>query len=127
VPVGWPVYRVRAALWELRSDGPSGSAPQATIVSRSVTEAQYPHARVAAVVISSPDLCVFAVAAAGVLCAFACVVDALPEQCLRRRAGTNPLDMSLRFLKLIDCCMNVVRLHVNAADVLVRCSVDGFR
>ena len=26
VPVGGPVYRVWAALWELRSDGPSGSA-----------------------------------------------------------------------------------------------------
>jgi hypothetical protein len=45
-------------------------------------------ARVA--VISSPDLGVFAVAAAGVLWAF-CLVDTLPEQCLRRRPDANPL------------------------------------
>src|SRR5215510_3851087 len=42
-------------------------------------------------VISSPDLGVLAVAAAGVLCAFPCVVDALPAQCLRRRARTSSL------------------------------------
>jgi hypothetical protein len=47
-------------------------------------------ARVTAV-ISSPDLGVFAVAAAGVLCAFWCLVDALPEQCLRRRSDADPL------------------------------------
>ena len=41
-------------------------------------------ARVAAV-ISSPDFVVFAVAAAGVFVRISCVVDALPEQCLRRR------------------------------------------
>ena len=46
-------------------------------------------ARVAAV-ISSPDLGVFAVTAARALCAFPYVVDALPEQCLRRRPGTFP-------------------------------------
>src|SRR5262249_15428591 len=34
-------------------------------------------------VISSPDLGVFAVTAAGVLCAFCCVLDALSEHCLR--------------------------------------------
>ena len=45
----------------------------------------------AAVVISSPDLSVFAVAAAGVLCAFPYVVDALPEQCLRRTPGAGLL------------------------------------
>ena len=39
---------VWAAPWELRSDGPSGVRPEATILSRSVAEAQYPHARVAA-------------------------------------------------------------------------------
>src|SRR6266581_6323767 len=39
----------------------------------------------------SPNLGVFAVSAAGVLCAFSCVVDALPGQCLRRRPGTHPL------------------------------------
>ena len=42
-------------------------------------------------VIWSPNLGVLAVAAAGVLCAFSCVVDALPGQCLRRRSGANPL------------------------------------
>jgi hypothetical protein len=42
-------------------------------------------------VFSSPNLGVFAVAAAGVLCAFRCVVDALPEQCLRRRSGADIL------------------------------------
>jgi hypothetical protein len=41
--------------------------------------------------ISSPDLGVFAVAAAGVLCAFYCVVDALSEQCLRRRRSASAL------------------------------------
>ena len=34
---------------------------------------------------------VFAVAAAGVLYAFSCVVDALPAQCLRRRPCASPL------------------------------------
>ena len=75
-----------------------------------------------AAVISSPDLGVIAVAAAGVLWAFSCVVDALPEQCLRRRPGTDPL--SLLFLELNGYCVNAVRLHVYAADVLVRLGVD---
>jgi hypothetical protein len=44
-----------------------------------------------AAVISSPDLGVFAVAAAGVLCAFCCLADALPEHCLRRRPRANLL------------------------------------
>ena len=39
----------------------------------------------------SPNLGVFAVSAAGVLCAFCCVVDALPGECLRRTPGTSPL------------------------------------
>ncbi len=43
------------------------------------------------VVISSPDPGVIAVAAAGVLCAFPCVVDALPAHCLRRRSGSDLL------------------------------------
>jgi len=50
----------------------------------SVTESLEKNARRAAV-ISSPDLGVFAVAAEGVLCAFCCVLDPLPEHCLRRR------------------------------------------
>jgi hypothetical protein len=39
----------------------------------------------------SPDLGVLAVRAAGVLCAFCRVADALPGQCLRRRRRANPL------------------------------------
>ncbi len=50
-----------------------------------------PTAQVSAVVISSPDLGVFAVAAAGILCAFSCGLDALPEWCLRRKPSTDLL------------------------------------
>ena len=37
--------------------------------------------------------------------------------------------LSLLFLELSGYCVNAVRLHVYAADVLVRCGVDrgGFR
>jgi hypothetical protein len=63
---------------------------------RSVTDTVSSSAQVAAV-ISSLDLGVFAVAAAGVLCAFSCVVDALPEQCLRRRLAQ--ILLSLLFLE----------------------------
>jgi hypothetical protein len=79
-------------------------------------------ARVAAVVISSPHLGVFAVTAARALCAFPYVLDALPEQCLRHRPGTFPL--SLLFLELSGYWLNVVQRHVYAADVLVICGVD---
>ena len=75
-----------------------------------------------AAVISSPDLGVLAVAAAGVLCAFPCVVDAVPEQCLRRRPVRTSL--SLLFLELSGYGVSAVRLHVYAADVLVRLGVD---
>jgi hypothetical protein len=80
-----------------------------------------------AAVISSPDLCVFAVAAVGVLCAFGCLVDALPEHCLRRRSGANPLVVA--FFEFSSYYVSAVRLHVYAADVLVRHGVDreGFR
>ena len=71
--------------WRLR---PALAALQ--VASQTVAAEPASHAQVAAV-ISSPDLGVSAVAAAGVLCAFPCVVDALPEQCLRRRPSTNPL------------------------------------
>ena len=57
----------------------------------SVKRSSAGQARYPPLVISSPHLGVFAVAAAGVLCAFPCVVDALPGHCLRRRSGTNPL------------------------------------
>jgi hypothetical protein len=75
----------------------------------------------------SPNLGVLAVAAAGVLCVFCCLVDALPGQCLRRRPVHTPF--SLLFLELNGCCLNAVRLHVYAADVLVTLGVDrdGFR
>ena len=80
-----------------------------------------------AAVISSPGLGVFAVNAAGVLCAFCCVADTLPEQCLRRRSRANPL--SLLFLELSGYYVNADQLHVHAADVLVRCGIhrEGFR
>src|SRR5262245_48137429 len=48
-----------------------------------------------AAVISSPDLGVFAVTAAGVLCAFGCLLDALPEHCLRGMSGVNPLVVAI--------------------------------
>jgi hypothetical protein len=44
-----------------------------------------------AAVISSPDLGVFAVAAAGVLCGFCRVADALSAQCLRRTSRADRL------------------------------------
>jgi hypothetical protein len=75
-----------------------------------------------AAVIWSPNLGVLAVAAAGVLCAFCCLVDALPGQCLRRRPVHTPL--SLLFLELNGYCVNAVQLHVNAADLLVRRGMD---
>ena len=56
------------------------------------------------------------------MCAFYCVLDALPGQCLRRRPVQ--VSLSLLFLELSGYCVNVVRLHVNAADVLVRRGVD---
>ncbi len=91
-----------------------------------ITESRRQPARVAAV-ISSPDLGVNAVAAAGVLCAFCCAVDTLPGQCL---CG-SPMQslLSLLFLELSGYYVNAVQLHVHAADVLVRCGIhrEGFR
>jgi hypothetical protein len=58
----------------------------------------------------------------GCFVCFSYVVDALPEQCLRRRPGTSPL-VAL-FLELSGYCLNVVQRHVYAANVLVRCGVD---
>jgi hypothetical protein len=80
-----------------------------------------------AAVISSQGWGVFAVAAAGVLCAFRWVVGTLPERCLRRRPVQIPL--SLMLFELSGYWVNTVQLHVNAADVLVRCGVyrEGFR
>jgi hypothetical protein len=78
-------------------------------------------ARVTAV-ISSPDLGVVAVAAAGVLCAFSCAVNALPEQCLAAESARIP--SSLMFLELGGYYVNAVRLHVYAAGALVRRGAD---
>jgi hypothetical protein len=61
-------------------------------------------------VISSPDLGVFAVAAAGVLCAFPGVVGALPKHCLRRKPGTH-ISLSMPLLELSGYGSSVVRLQ----------------
>ena len=78
-------------------------------------------------VISSPDLGVFAVAAAGVLCAFSCVVT----HYLNSVSAASPVrtSLSLLYLELIGYQANAIQQHVTAADVLVRCGVDrdGFR
>jgi hypothetical protein len=44
-------------------------------------------------------------------------------------AGPVQTPLSLLFLELNGCCLNAVRLHVYAADVLVKLGVDrdGFR
>ena len=39
-------------------------------------------------------------------------------------AGLVQIPLLLPFLELIGDCVNAVRLHVYAADVLVRCGVD---
>jgi hypothetical protein len=78
-------------------------------------------------VISSPNLGVLAVAAAGVLCAFCCVVDTLPEHV----SAADPVQIPslLLFLELSGYYVNAVQLHVHAADILVRCGIhrEGFR
>jgi len=78
-------------------------------------------ARISAV-IWSPDLGVFAVAAAGVLCAFSAwwthYLDSVSA------AGPVQVPLSLLFLELNGYCVNAVRRHVNAADVLVRPGID---
>src|SRR5262249_55863439 len=61
-------------------------------------------------------------AAVGFWCAFCCVMDPLPGHCLRRTPVQIPL--SLLFLELSGYYVNAVRLHVYAADVLVRHGVD---
>ena len=39
-------------------------------------------------------------------------------------ANPTQTSLSLLFLELSGYCINAVRLHVYAADVLVRCGVD---
>jgi hypothetical protein len=74
------------------------------------------------VVISGPDLGVSAVAAAGVLCAF----PAWWTHYLHSVSAAGPVQdlLSLLFLELNGYYVDAVRLHVHAADVLVRCGVD---
>jgi hypothetical protein len=69
----------------------------------------------------SPNLGVFAVSAAGVLCAFPAwwtrYLDSV-SACLAQ------VPLSLLFLELSGYYVNIVQLHVNAADVLVRRGID---
>ena len=85
---------------------------------------RWPAAAHTAAVIWSPDLGVFAVAAEGVLCGFAYVVDALPANSVSAADAVHT-SLLLLFLELSRYCLNAVRLHVYAADVLVRRGVDG--
>jgi hypothetical protein len=110
-PLPWPQAQARGFHRVGPCRGSAGQPRQGRYTARVAT------------VISSPDLGVFAVAAAGGLCAFPCAVDALPEQCLRRRPVQVPL--SLLLLELIGHYVNAVQVHVNAADVLVRRGVDA--
>ena len=75
-----------------------------------------------AAVIWSPNLGVFAVNAAGVLCAFA----AWRMHYLHSVSAAGPAhaSLSLLFLELSGYCVSAVRLHVYAVDALVRCGVD---
>ena len=73
-------------------------------------------------VISSPDLGVFAVAAAGVLCAFPVWWTRYLDSVSAARLAQIPL--SLPFLELSSYYVNAVQLHVHAADVLVRRGMD---
>jgi hypothetical protein len=73
-------------------------------------------------VIWSPNLGVFAVAAAGVLGAFpACWTHYLNSV---SAAGPVRPSLSLLFLELSGYGVKAVQLHVNAADALVRRGVD---
>jgi hypothetical protein len=74
-------------------------------------------------VISSPDLGVSAVAAAGVCVLF----PAWWTHYLNSVSTAVPVrtSFSLLFLELNGYCVNAVQLHVNAADVLVRRGKDG--
>jgi hypothetical protein len=80
-----------------------------------------------AAVISSPDLGVLAVAAAGVLCAFC----SAGTRYLNTVSAADPVQipLSLMLFELSGYDVNAVQVHVSAADVLVRCGIDreGFR
>jgi hypothetical protein len=79
-------------------------------------------ARVAAVVIWSPNLGVFAVSAAGVLRAFPAWWMRYLDSVSAARLAQIPL--SPLFLELSGYGVNPVHRHVNAADVLVNRGVD---
>jgi hypothetical protein len=76
-----------------------------------------------AAVISSPDLGVLAVAAAGVLCAF----WSAGTRYLNTVSAANPVQipLSLILFELNGYDANAVQLHVSAAEVLARCGIDG--
>ena len=73
-------------------------------------------------VIWSPNLGVFAVSAAGVLCAFPAWWTRYLDSVSAARLVQVPL--SLLFLELSGYCVNAVQRHVNAADTLVRGGID---
>ena len=75
-----------------------------------------------AAVIFSPDLGVFAVAAAGVLCGFAASRTHYLDSVSAAYPAQVPL--SLLFLELNGYYANAVQLHVHAADIQVRRGVD---
>jgi hypothetical protein len=75
-----------------------------------------------AAVIWSPNLGVFAVSAAGVLCAFPAWWTRYLDSVFAARLAQIPL--SLLHLELSGYYVNTVQLHVNAADVLVRRGID---
>ena len=78
-------------------------------------------ARVPAV-IWSPNLGVFAVSAAGVLCAFPAWWTRYLDSVSSARLARSSL--SLLFLELSDYGVNAIQLHVNAADDQVRPGID---
>ena len=86
-----------------------------------MTDADGDNARGAAV-IWSPNPGVFAVRAAGVLCAF----PAWWTRYLDSASAVHliQIPLSLLFLELSGYGVNAVQRHVNAADVLVRRGVD---
>jgi drug/metabolite transporter (DMT)-like permease len=75
-----------------------------------------------AAVIWSPNLGVFAVAAAGVLCAFPASWTRYLDSVFAVGLVCSPCRCC--FLELSGYCVNAVWPHVNAADVLVRCGKD---
>src|SRR5215469_10597035 len=100
---------------------PSATARRQPALSRNVTWAPAARAHTSAV-ISSPDSGVFAVTAGGVLCAFpVCWTHYLNSVSAAEPAQASS---SLRFSELSDYYVNAIRLHVTAADALVRLGVD---